>query len=142
MSLLGSDFDVPEVLTMISDTELRDSGRRSIDAKTEVRLGNGIIVEGQAKDISLHGLMFHTDQRLPMGKPVRIIIILDSEPETCRISAGGFVARLHDEGVAVRFTEIDPDGMQYLREEVLRDVTPRRGTSVPTIHREGLRHAM
>lgn len=105
---------------MMTNAELREVSRHPIHARTEVRLGNGVIVEGEAKDISSHGFMFHSESRLPVGKNVRVILIPDSEATaTCRINADGFVARLHDEGVAVSFTDIDPVGWQYLCDEVL-----------------------
>jgi len=105
---------------MISNAELREGSRHPIHARTEVRLGNGIIVEGEAKDISSRGFMFHSENRLPVGKSVRVILIPEQdEPAPYRINADGFVARLHDEGVAVSFTDIDPVGWQYLCDEVL-----------------------
>lgn len=100
-------------------TEHRESIRRPIHARAEIRLGNGVVVEGEVKNISLRGLMFHSERRLPLGKRVRVIVIPENSTSSCRIYAGGFVTRLHDDGVAVRFTEIDPDGRQYLCNEVL-----------------------
>jgi len=111
---------------MITLPEHRECRRSPIHARTEVRLRNGIVVEGEAKDISLHGLMFHSQCRLPVGKPVRVRLIPDqSESANCRhINAGGFVARLHDNGVAVCFTDIDAEGQQYLCDEVLQEAPP------------------
>lgn len=104
---------------MVKTSDLRESSRRPIHGRAEVRLGNGVVVEGEAKDISLQGLMFHSERRLPVGKSVRIVLIPECDPPNFRINAGGFVARLHDEGVAVRFTDIGPESLQYLSEAVL-----------------------
>lgn len=104
---------------MVKTSDLRESNRRPIHGRAEVRLGNGVVVEGEAKDISLQGLMFHSERRLPVGKSVRIVLIPECDLPNCRINAGGFVARLHDEGVAVRFTDIGPESLQYLSEAVL-----------------------
>lgn len=109
---------------MIGNLELRESNRRPIQARTEVRLHNGVVVEGEAVDISYRGLMFLTERRLPIGKPVRVILIPQSDVAPPRINAGGFIARLHDEGVAVRFTEIDSEGMRYLRDQILNERAP------------------
>lgn len=106
---------------MIGNLELRESNRQPIHARTEVRLHNGVFVEGKAVDISYRGLMFLTERRLPVGKPVRIVLIPDDAASPPRINAGGYIARLNDDGVAVKFTEIDPDGMQYLRDQVLNE---------------------
>lgn len=101
---------------MATYAEHREYSRSPIDARTEVRLGNGITVEGKAVDVSLRGLMFLTDDRLPVGKPVRVMLILEGNREPKRINAGGHVARLDDAGVAVCFTDLDLDNTQYLRD--------------------------
>ena len=103
---------------MVTFSEHREYSRSPIHARTEVRLGNGITVEGEAVDVSLRGLMFVSENRLPIGKPVRVMLILDGDAEPRHINAGGHIARLHDEGVAVQFTDIDLDNDQYLRQLV------------------------
>ncbi len=105
--------------------DLRECHRHPIQGKAEVRLGNGVVVEGEAQDISLHGLMFHSERRLPVGKSVQIVLITDCEDvEAQRIKAGGVVARLHDEGVAVSITDMDADGQRYLCDNVLHETLP------------------
>lgn len=101
---------------MATYAEHREYSRSPINARTEVRLRNGITVEGKAVDVSLRGLMFATEDRLPVGKPVRVMLILEGNREPKRINAGGHVARLDDAGVAVCFTELDLDNTQYLRD--------------------------
>lgn len=103
---------------MLTNAEHREYSRSPIHARTEVRMGNGITVEGKAVDVSLRGLMFLTDDRLPIGKPVRVMLILEGNQEPKRINAGGRIARLDDAGVAVHFTDLDLDNAQYLRDIV------------------------
>lgn len=110
---------------MVPFAEHREYSRSPIHARTEVRLGNGITVEGKAVDVSLRGLMFVSENRLPIGKPVRVMLILEGTAEPHCINAGGHIARLHDEGVAVQFTEMDSDTTQYLRQIILFN-TPAR----------------
>jgi len=88
-------------------------------------LGNGITVEGKAVDVSLRGLMFVSENRLPIGKPVRVVLILDGDAEPRHINVGGHIARLHDQGVAVQFTDIDLDNTQYLRDVITFNVPER-----------------
>lgn len=114
---------------MESFAEHREYSRSPIHAKTEVRLHNGITVEGKAVDVSLRGLMFVSENRLPIGKPVRIMLIMEGNTEPRQIYAGGQIARLHDEGVAVQFTEMDNDNTRNLREIILFN-TPARDRGV------------
>lgn len=104
---------------MVTFLENRTSSRSPIRGHAAVRLGNGITVEGKAVDVSLRGLMFVTENRLPIGKPVRVMLVVEGQEEPCRINAGGHIARLHDEGVAVQFTEMDADNAQFLRRLIL-----------------------
>jgi hypothetical protein len=103
---------------MVTYAEHRECSRSPIHGRTEVRLSNGVTVEGKAVDVSLRGLMLATEDRLPIGKPVRIMLILDGDREPKRVNAGGHIARLDDAGVAVCFTELDLDNAQYLRDIV------------------------
>jgi len=103
---------------MATYAEHREYSRSPIHARTEVRLCNGITVEGKAVDVSLRGLMFATENRLPIGKPVRVMLILDGDREPKRIVVGGQIARLDDAGVAVHFTDLDLDNAEYLRDIV------------------------
>lgn len=109
--------------------EHRAYSRSPIHARTEVRLGNGITVEGKAVDVSLRGLMFVTENRLPIGKSVQVMLIMDGNSEPHRINAGGHIARLHDEGVAVQFTEMDLDNTQNLRELISFNAPKSKGAS-------------
>ena len=110
---------------MVTFSEHREYSRSPIHARTEVRLGNGITVEGKAVDVSLRGLMFVSENRLPIGKPVRVVLILDGDAEPRHINVGGQIARLHDQGVAVQFTDIDLDNTQYLRDVITFNVPER-----------------
>ncbi len=110
---------------MVTFSEHREYSRSPIHARTEVRLGNGITVEGKAVDVSLRGLMFVSENRLPIGKPVRVVLILDGDAEPRHINVGGHIARLHDQGVAVQFTDIDLDNTQYLRDVITFNVPER-----------------
>lgn len=103
---------------MLSFAENREHSRSPIHARTEVRMGNGVTVEGRAVDVSLRGLMFRTEDRLPVGKAVRVMLTLEGDREPKRIKVGGRIARLDDAGVAVCFTDLDLDNAQYLRDIV------------------------
>jgi len=103
---------------MVTYAEHRECSRSPVHGRTEVRLGNGITVEGKAVDVSLRGVMLATEDRLPVGKPVRVMLILDGDREPKRVNASGHIARLDDAGVAVCFTDMDLDNAQYLRDIV------------------------
>ena len=44
---------------MVKQSDSRESNDAPFMAGAEVRLGNGVVVEGEAKDISLQGLCSH-----------------------------------------------------------------------------------
>lgn len=104
---------------MFMSTEHRECSRSPVNARIEVRLSNGVVLEGEAVDVSLRGLMFLTERRLPVGKSVLVVLLLDGGLDQQRIEVGGHVARLDDDGVAVEFTQIDADSVQHLRRLVL-----------------------
>ncbi len=110
---------------MVTHSEHREYSRSPIHARTEVRLGNGITVEGKAVDVSLRGLMFVSENRLPIGKPVRVMLILEGDAEPRHINLGGHIARFDDQGLAVQFTDIDLDNTQYLRQVIAFNLPER-----------------
>lgn len=124
---------------MVTYAEHRACSRSPIKARTEVRLGNGITVEGRAVDVSLRGLMFVTENRLPIGKPVRVMLIMDGNVEPNRILVDGLIARLHDEGVAVQFTDLNSDNTESLREIILFNATAASST-LPVASGQGRRN--
>ena len=110
---------------MVTFSEHREYSRSPIHARTEVRLGNGITVEGKAVDVSLRGLMFESESRLPIGKPVRVMLILDGDAEPRHINVGGHIARNHDQGLAVQFTDMDLDNTHFLRQVITFNLPER-----------------
>lgn len=101
---------------MFTSIENRKSSRAPVRARIELRLGNGIVVEGQAVDVSLRGLMFETDSRLPVGKSVQVAMIAHETVDIPRIELGGRIARLDDIGVAVAFNRLAPEHVHQLRQ--------------------------
>lgn len=116
---------------MITSIENRECSRTPVCARIELRLGNGVVVEGRAVDVSLRGLMFVTESRLPVGKSVRVAMIADDDTEVPRIEIGGRVARLDDAGVAVAFTHLDPEHVHQLHQ--LQVVAAAQGDPDPCV---------
>lgn len=104
---------------MTQDLEGREFSRSEVAARVEVRLESGVLVEGQARDVSLNGILFSTERSLPMGHPVSVTLVLEAGTWEERIETAGYVARTGERGVAITFTSIDAESMEHLRRLVL-----------------------
>lgn len=104
---------------MTKKPEGREFTRSPIRARVEVRLGNGILVEGRAQDISLNGIFFVTERSLPIGTHVRLNLVLDGGDTDCRIETYGTVVRIGEHGVAINFEEIDETSITHLRRLIM-----------------------
>ncbi len=93
--------------------------RSPITAEMQVRLACGVLLEGHALDISMNGVLFATERSLPIGNPVRVSMVLTAGDEQHRIDTEGSVVRITEEGVAIEFTAINEESLEYLRNLVL-----------------------
>ena len=104
---------------MDSKNENREFSRSHVRIRVEVRLDNGVMVDGEGVDISLRGMRFLTERGFPVGKMVRARIMLEGEGENLRLEVGARVARMEATGVALEFTDVDSDSIEHLRHLVL-----------------------
>lgn len=70
------------------------------------------------RDINLKGLFAVTPASWPEGSPVAIRLHLAGLEESSEPRLAGRVARVGRDGLAVEFTELDPDGFTHLRKIV------------------------
>lgn len=104
---------------MADKSQGREFSRSPVHVRTEVRLTTGVLVEGQARNVSLNGLLFATERALPMGHTVKVSLILDTGAGEQRIETNGRVARLEEAGVAIAFDQVDAGSLDHLRQLVL-----------------------
>ncbi len=104
---------------MRSQNESREFRRSQVQVQTEVRLDNGIVLDGEGVDISLRGMRFLTEHALPVGKRVHVHVILEGGSESPHLALEARIARVESGGVALEFTTVDADSIEHLRRLVL-----------------------
>lgn len=105
--------------TMSQESEAREFTRSPVSALAQVRLESGVLVEGNAHDVSLNGVLFNSTQALPVGNHVHVTLLLDGGNGEQRIEAEGHVVRLIEEGVAIEFEHINAESLEHLKRLVL-----------------------
>ncbi len=104
---------------MESKPNCREFTRSEVNAKMEVRLPSGIVLDGCSRNVSLSGVLFATERSLPVGNSVQATLLLHHGHDEHRIAAEGFVVRVTDCGVAIEFTKISPESLEQLRRLIM-----------------------
>lgn len=99
---------------MNENVEQRKYSRSLISLSVQVRLETGVLVEGNAKNVSLNGLFFETERSLPLGSRVKVIMSAGNGEEKTEISCTGKVSRLNDCGVAIELGKMDESCLMQL----------------------------
>ncbi|WP_028317895.1 PilZ domain-containing protein [Desulfobulbus elongatus] len=95
----------------------RRRSRRIVFAGTAVlRYGDDGVLEAEVdtRNISLHGLSFETDVRLPLETPCAVEIRLSGVTSRMDVRAQGVIQRHDPAGMAVAFTQLDPDSFLHI----------------------------
>lgn len=95
--------------------DLREFTRCNICLKAEVRLANGILLEGETENISMKGLWFRTERTFPKDTPVKIHLYLSGTQDKESLDIRGSVVRIEADGMGIRFEEIDSDSVEHLQ---------------------------
>lgn len=78
-------------------------------------------LQGQAFDVdalynlSIGGCLVNLPGTFPVGTPCRVDILLNPDAENMIVTVDGEVVRTDQEGVAVKFTQIDPNSLFHLQ---------------------------
>jgi hypothetical protein len=70
--------------------------------------------KGEVENLSIHGMLLATDQKLLVGDTAVISIALDDQPEN-EVLIDGKVSRVTDDGIAFSFDKIDSDSYVHLK---------------------------
>ena len=97
----------------------RRFSRSAVQVRAELRLPNGVLMEGQTENVSLNGMLIHTDRQLPVGHPCNAVLVLSAGEQEVRLNLAGRVARVSEAEVGVEFDQIELDGLEHLRRLVL-----------------------
>lgn len=73
------------------------------------------VLRGEVENLSLNGMLFKTDQQIPMNAPLEIKISLSGTSSEVSISLNGIIVRQTDEGLGVEFKQMDLDSFIHLR---------------------------
>lgn len=96
--------------------DARKSPRCPVAVDGEIRLFNGVRVEGTTKDLSLAGVRMSCTHFLPVGHEVQLSLVLHGERGDCRIEASGVVSRVDSHGVAIHFESVDTEAFERLQD--------------------------
>lgn len=104
---------------MIKSAEQRNFTRCPVHARTEVRLDNGLLMEGESRNVSLNGMLITSERLLPVGNTCRVALMLHGNVDNFRIEMHGQVVRVDEAGIAIEFSQIDLESLEHLRKLVL-----------------------
>lgn len=100
---------------MTLEHDSREFSRSPVHARVEVCLDNGVMVDGTAADVSLRGMRFFTERSLPVGKSVRVRLLLDDQNAYPYLAVRGRIVRVEAGGVALEFIGVDADNIEHLQ---------------------------
>lgn len=92
----------------------RKFSRTPLQAKVELRLQTGILVEGHSRDLSVRGVWLSTDRSLPVGNLSRVRIMLDTNLGQLRVEMLGRVVRDDEGGLAIEFLDVAEEMEHHL----------------------------
>ena len=77
---------------------------------------------GDVKDLSMSGLFMLTDERLQMGSPVDISIILTGTSPEIDVNFSGEVSRIDENGLGITFRKMDLESYTHLKNIVAYNI--------------------
>lgn len=77
--------------------------------------GKGVALNGDVKDLSLHGVFVETETPIPVGTGVELTVYLSHTPDPVVINVSGSVVRSEARGIACVFEKIDLESFAHLR---------------------------
>lgn len=71
--------------------------------------------QGQVANLSMNGMLLKTEERLPVGEPVEIVITLAGTDPEVAVSFSGRVSRQQEDGIGLHFEKVDLDSYTHLK---------------------------
>lgn len=78
-----------------------------------------IVAEANSEDISIKGLFVNTEERIPVGTPCDIEILLTGTSTRLALTIKGIITRQDASGLGIAFDSMDPDSYVHLKNIVL-----------------------
>jgi len=92
----------------------RQFERVKLASQTAIKTGNHCF-NALTKDLSLSGMLIHTDHHIPVGKRVSISLNLPSVSRSSPVTLDGIVVRNTVHSVAFEFKSLDYETFCYLK---------------------------
>ena len=98
--------------------------------KTRVHFGTQVIVKSDtseivadtnSKNISVKGLLVETDEKIPVGTPCEIEILLTGTSSKLSLNIQGKIVRQTESGLAIAFDAVDVDSYFHLKNLVMHN---------------------
>jgi hypothetical protein len=77
---------------------------------------------GDVKDLSMNGMFMLTGERLQLGEPVDINIILTGTSPEINVKFSGEVCRINENGIGFNFKKMDLDSYTHLKNIVAYNI--------------------
>jgi hypothetical protein len=78
--------------------------------------------QGDVKDLSMNGMFMLTAERLQLGDPVDISIILTGTSPQIDVNFSGIVSRVDENGIGFTFKKMDLDSYTHLKNIVAYNI--------------------
>jgi hypothetical protein len=99
----------------MTDKEKRQFTRVPFRTEAKISTSDTVISSNNLRNISLGGAFVEVKDRLPEGELCVLTVDLIGPASLLRIQVDGYVVRVEDAGIAVKFTRIDLDSLIHLR---------------------------
>jgi len=103
---------------MEKQNNAREFTRLAVPVNVEVKVDGNIVAVGIAHNISMNGILLHSDQKLEAGSICETHIILGEEDPVVIVSHGE-VIRSDEQGIAITFSGIELEGVPYMKNLLL-----------------------
>lgn len=104
---------------MNTESNRREFSRSPVHIEVRLTAGDETAIKGTLHDVSVKGVFLATDARAPLGSECQVSLLLEGGAEPIRAEARGKVVRSDAQGMAIEFTETDPDSLTHLQKLVL-----------------------
>lgn len=74
-----------------------------------------ITFKGEVQNISLNGMFVKTDENIPIGEIVEMMISLIGDTSCLSINLEGMVVREAEDGIGLQYQKVDPDSFIHLK---------------------------
>ncbi len=84
----------------------REFTRVKVAIHVELRMGGNVVIEGELENVSLNGILLHSEATLPEQTPCLVFLQLDGGQGGPTIEAQGLVTRTEPNKLGIQFTEL------------------------------------